>query len=135
MRFLRKYLFGNALLKLLALSISFLLWTTYTSEPFSEIGIQVPLEFIDIPPRLEISGDVPTAVHVRIRGRSALLRRLVPADLNLRLDMKDDKPGEALIHLTPDMVGSPYGANIVQISPPELHVTLVPRHEPAPASR
>ena len=135
MRYLRKYVFANGLLKLLALSISFLLWTTYTSEPFAEIGIQVPLEFTSIPSRLEISGDVPTTVHVRVRGRSALLRRLVPADLNLRLDMKDEKAGDALIRLTPELVGSPYGANVVQVSPPELHVTLVPRHDLAPNIR
>ena len=35
MRFLRKYIFANATLKLLSLGVSFLLWTTYTSEPFA----------------------------------------------------------------------------------------------------
>ena len=93
MRFLRKYIFANAGLKLLALAISFLLWATYTSEPFAEVGFQVPLEFTSMPPQLEISGDVPTSVHVRVRGRSAFLRRMVAADLNLRMDMKDSKEG------------------------------------------
>jgi hypothetical protein len=134
-RFLRKYVFANVLLKLLALSISLLLWTTYTSEPFAEIGVQVPLEFTSIPSRLEISGDVPTVVHVRVRGRSVLLRRLIPADLNLRLDMKDEKPGDVLIRLTPDMVGAPYGANVVQITPSDLHVTLVQRRDSAADSK
>ena len=60
MRFLRKYIFANAGLKLLALAISFLLWATYTSEPYAEVGFQVPLEFTTMPPQLEISGDVPT---------------------------------------------------------------------------
>src|ERR1700686_3515085 len=110
MRFLRKYVFANGLLKLLALSISFLLWTTYTSEPFAEIGLQVPLEFTSVPSQVEISGDVPTSVHVRVRGRSALLRRLVPADLNLRLDLKDGKDGTSQMRITPEMVGAPYGA-------------------------
>ena len=69
------------------------MWATYTAEPYAEVGFLVPLEFTTMPPQLEISGDVPTAVHVRVRGRSALLRRMVPADLNLRLDMKDGKQG------------------------------------------
>jgi hypothetical protein len=135
MRFLRKYVFANAPMKLLALSISFLLWTTYTSEPFAEIGLQVPLEFTSIPSQLEISGDVPTSVHVRVRGRSALLRRLIPADLNLRMDLADGKPGETLMRITPDKVGSPYGATVVQVSPSEIHVTLVPRHGLAPPAK
>jgi YbbR domain-containing protein len=131
-RFLRKYILANAALKLLALGISFLLWTTYTSEPVSEVGFQVPLEFISMPARLEISGDVPTSVHVRLRGRSALLRRMVAADLNLRVDLKNGKEGASQIRVTPDMVGTPYGATVVQVSPAAFQVTLVPHHEIAP---
>jgi hypothetical protein len=132
MRFLRKYIFANATLKLLSLGVSFLLWTTYTSEPFAEVGFQVPLEFTSMPPRLEISGDVPTSVHVRVRGRSALLRRLVAADLNLRVDLKVGKEGVSEIRITPDMVGAPYGVTVVQVSPSAFQVTLVPRRAPAP---
>jgi YbbR domain-containing protein len=132
MRFLRKYIFANATLKLLSLGVSFLLWTTYTSEPFAEVGFQVPLEFTSMPARLEISGDVPTAVHVRVRGRSALLRRVVAADLNLRVDLKNGKEGVSEIRITPDMVGAPYGATVVQVSPSAFQVTLVPRRAPAP---
>jgi hypothetical protein len=130
--FLRKYIFANAGLKLLALAISFLLWATYTAEPYAEVGFQVPLEFTTMPPQLEMSGDVPTTAHIRVRGRSALLRRMIPADLNLRLDMKDGKQGTATLQITPEMVGAPYGATVVQVAPSEIHVTLVPRHAPAP---
>jgi YbbR domain-containing protein len=132
--FLRKYIFPNAGLKLLALAISFLILATYTAEPYAEVGFQVPLEFTTMPPQLEISGDVPTAVRIRVRGRSALLRRMVPADLNLRLDMKDKKEGTATLNIRPEMVGAPFGATVVQVAPSEIHVTLVPRHDPAPPS-
>jgi len=130
--FLRRYVFANAGLKLLALAISFLLWATYTSEPFAEVGFQVPIEFTTMPSQLEISGDVPTSVHVRVRGRSALLRRMIPADLNLRIDLKDGKEGTTTLRLAPQMVGAPYGATVVQVSPSEIHVTLVPRQGAAP---
>ena len=132
MGFLRKYVFANSGLKLLAVAISFLLWTTYTSEPYAEVGFQVPLEFTTMPPQLEMAGEVPTLVHIRVRGRSALLRRMIPADLNLRLDMKGGKQGTMTINFTPEMVGAPYGATVVQVSPQEIQVTLVPRHGPAP---
>jgi YbbR domain-containing protein len=132
MRFVRKYIFANAALKFLALGISFLLWATYTSEPFAEVGFQVPLEFTSMPARLEISGDVPTSVRVRVRGRSGLLRRLVTADLNVRVDLKDWKDGPAQVRITPDMVGAPYGVTVVQVTPSAFPVTLVPRHAFAP---
>jgi len=128
MRFLRKYIFANATLKLLSLGVSFLLWTTYTSEPFAEVGFQVPLEFTSMPARLEISGDVPTSVHVRVRGRSALLRRMVAADISIRVDMRDGAEGTSQIQITPDMVRAPYGATVVHVSPSQFQVTLIPRH-------
>ena len=132
MGFLRKYVLANAGLKLLALAISFLIWATYTAEPYAEVGFMVPLEFTTMPSDLEMSGDVPTLVHIRVRGRSALLRRMIPADLNLRLDMKGGKQGTMNIKFTSEMVGAPYGATVVQVSPSEIHVTLVPRHGTAP---
>jgi hypothetical protein len=132
LRFLRKYVFANIGLKLLALAVSFLLWATYTSEPFAEVGFQLPLEFTNMPPQLEISGDIPTVAHVRVRGRSALLRRMIPADLTLRLDLKDGKEGTSSLHITPGMVGAPFGATIVEVSPAEIHVTLVSRRGPPP---
>ena len=134
MRFLRKYILANAGLKLLAFGVSFLLWTTYTSEPFAEVGFQVPLEFTSMPSQLEISGDVPTSVHVRVRGRSALLRRMVPADLNLRMDMNAAKQGTTSMPITTEKVGVPFGATVVEVSPSEIRVTLVPRHTSAPPS-
>lgn len=132
MRFLRKYILANAGLKILALGVSVLLWTTYTSEPFAEVGFQVPLEFTSIPSQLEISGDVPTSVHVRVRGRSVLLRRLTPADLSIRIDLKDGTEGDSLVRITPDMIGAPYGANVVRVSPSQFHVSLVRSNGPRP---
>ena len=129
---MRKYIFPDAGLKLLALAISFLIWATYTAEPYAEVGFQVPLEFTTMPSQLEISGDVPIVVRIRVRGRSALLRRMVPADLNLRLDMKNQKEGTTTISITPEMVGAPFGATVVQVAPEQIHVTLVPRTGPAP---
>jgi YbbR domain-containing protein len=128
LKFLRRYIFANAGLKLLALAISFLLWTTYTAEPYAEVGFLVPLEFTSMPQQLEISGDVPTAVRIRVRGRSVLLRRMIPSDLNLRLDMKEGKIGTSTVNFTPEMVSAPFGATVIQVEPSEIHVTLVPRH-------
>ena len=133
MRFLRKYIFANAGLKLLALGISFLLWATYTAEPYAEVGFQVPLEFTTMPPQLEISGDVPTAVHVRVRGRSALLRRMIPADLNSAARHARWQDREPRPSISRRKWWAPRLApRSCKFRPPEIHVTLVPRHGPAP---
>lgn len=135
MRFLREWVLNNWSMKLLALAISFLLWTTYTTEPSSEVGYLVPLEFRNVPANLEISGDVPTQVHLRVRGRSGLLRRLLPADLSIAVDLSGRPAGETLIQLTPDQVTVPYGVTVVDIIPPEIRVSLVRRHFAYPRSQ
>ena len=49
MRWLRQFVLRNAGMKLLALAISFLLWSTYTAEPFAEVGYNVPIAFVNVP--------------------------------------------------------------------------------------
>src|SRR2546423_8397655 len=132
MRFLRKYIFANAGSKVLALGISFLLWATYTSEPFAVVGFQVPLEFTTMPAHLEISGDVPTTVRVRVRGRSVLLRRLVPADLSVHVDLQDWKEGASQVRASPATVRAPFGPTLVRGSPSAFPVALLPPHSPTP---
>jgi len=62
---LRALLLNDFWLKLLALAISFSLWTAYTAEPFAQVGFNVPLEYVNVPNGLAISGvssgDVPAA--------------------------------------------------------------------------
>jgi YbbR domain-containing protein len=135
LEFFRKYILANAGLKLLALAISFTLWVTYTSEPIAEVAFQVPIEFTTMPRQLEITGDIPTSLRVRVRGRSALLRRIIATDLSLQLDMKDGRPGTTDLQITPEMVSAPFGATVVQVTPPVIHVTLVPRQSLAAPAR
>jgi YbbR domain-containing protein len=127
MPLLRNWIFNNWHLKLIALLAAFLLWSTYTSEPAAEVAFVVPIEFRNIPPNLELSGDIPVQVRLRVRGRSALLRRLSPVDLGITVDLASAKPGEMLIQLTPDMVETPYGSTVVRITPADFHLSFVPR--------
>ncbi|MGB6430146.1 MAG: CdaR family protein [Candidatus Acidiferrales bacterium] len=133
MRWLRTYIFPNWWLKLAALAISCVLWTTYTDEPISEVGFALPLEFVNIPPTLEISSDVPTTIHVRVRGRSALVRRLTTSDLSVSVDLSNAKPGDLGVHLDPQMVEVPFGATVARISPSDFQIVISPRRAPPPA--
>jgi hypothetical protein len=54
---------------------------------------------------------------------------MVVSDISLSVDMKDGKEGTSQIKITPDMVRAPYGATVVQVSPSQFQVTLVPRHQ------
>jgi YbbR domain-containing protein len=128
MHFLREWVLNNWGLKLLALGLSFLLWTTYKSEPIVEIGYDVPIAYVNIPRELEISNDVATLAHVRLRGRSGLLRRVTRTDIDVHVDLGHSRAGENKVTLDQGAVTVPYGAQVVHLTPSQIHVVLSPLH-------
>ena len=127
MNFVRRWLLYNWHLKLLAVSISFLLWATYTSEPLSEAGYIVPLVFDNVPANCDLNGDVITQVHVVLRGRAALLRHISTGDVHVTVDLTGKPPGEHPVRLTSAQVDAPLGVEKIRISPAEVRVRLEPR--------
>lgn len=111
-------------LKVLAISLATLLWLTVAGEHVVERGMRVPLEFRNIPAALEIVGDPPTSVDVRLRGSSALLSRLDPGEIVAVLDLKAARAGSRLFHIANDAVRAPYGVEVAQVVPGTLALEL-----------
>jgi hypothetical protein len=60
--------FRNLGLKVLAVILATLLWITVAGEHVVERSLRVPLEFRNVPETLEIVGNTPDTVDVRLRG-------------------------------------------------------------------
>ena len=133
-RLIRRVFLHNWGLKLIAVGISFFLWATYTAEPFAQVGYNVPVAYVNVPDGLAVGGAPPNLVRVVVRGRSGLLRRLTPADLTLDIDLATAPSGDVRIRLLPNMVGVPYGTEVVRLAPSEFHISLVPTSTPPEAS-
>lgn len=89
-------------LKVLAIALATLLWLTVAGEHVVERSLRVPLEFRNIPLQLEITGDPPDTVDVRLRGSSGVLGRLDPGEVVAVLDLSGGRPGARLFHLRND---------------------------------
>lgn len=111
-------------LKVLAIALATLLWLTVAGEHVVERSLRVPLEFRNIPTQLEIVGDPPATVDVRMRGSSALLSRLDPGEIVAVLDLTGARPGSRLFHLRNDEVRVPYGVEVAQVVPGTLAIEL-----------
>jgi YbbR domain-containing protein len=109
--------FRNLGLKVLALAIAVLLWFTTAGEHVVERIVHVPLEMQNRPERLELVGNPPDQVEVRLRGSSGLLSRLQPGDVVAILDLEAARPGSRLFHLRTDQVRSPFGVTVSQVVP------------------
>lgn len=112
--------FRNIGLKFLSICIAGLLWLGVAGERVVERALRIPLEFQNVPASLELLGDTPDSVNVRIRGSSGTLARLGAGDLAALLDLGTARPGRRLFHLTVADVSTPYGVEVLQVSPSTL---------------
>lgn len=104
-------------LKVLSICIAGLLWLVVSGERVVERVVRVPVEFQNLPAGLEIVGNPPDTVEVRVRGSSGALSRMGPGDMATVLDFRLVRPGRRIIHLTPGQVNAPYGVEVVQVGP------------------
>jgi len=107
-------------LKVLSLGLALLMWMTVAGEETVERGLRVPLEYQQFPAGLELQGDFPPTVDVRVRGTSGALSRVSPGDVVAVLDLRAARPGRRLFHLTPEQVRAPFGVEVVQVTPPSI---------------
>ena len=107
-------------LKLLSVGLAVLLWTFVSGEQTVERGVRVSLELQQFPPGLEIQGEPPSTVDVRVRGASGTLGRVSPGDIVAVLDLRAARAGRRLFHLTPEQVRVPFGVEVVQVTPPTV---------------
>jgi YbbR domain-containing protein len=111
-------------LKFVALALATLLWLSVAGEHIVERIMRVPLEFRNIPAELEVVGDPPATVDVRLRGSSGLLSRLEGSEVVAVIDLSTARPGSRLFHIRNDEVRAPYGVEVAQVVPGTLAIEL-----------
>jgi YbbR domain-containing protein len=110
-------------LKFLAVALASLLWLTVAGDQAVERGMRIPLEYRNKPPELEIVGDAPTTVDVRLSGSSTRLSRMDFGEIVAVLDLGAARPGVRIFPLRSAAIRLPYGVEVSQINPST--VTLV----------
>jgi YbbR domain-containing protein len=109
-------------MKVVSIALAALLWLVVSGEQIVERALRIPLEFTNLPSQLELVGDAPTAVDVRVRGSSGALSRIAPGDLIAVVDLRAARTGQRLFHLTGGDVRSPFGIEVVQVAPSNISI-------------
>lgn len=122
----RMWPFRHLGLKLMSVGLAVLLWLTVSGEETVERGLRVPLELQQFPSGLEIQGEAPSTVDVRVRGTSGALSRVAAGDVVAVLDLHAARPGNRLFPLTPDLVHAPFGVDVVQVVPSTVALSFEP---------
>jgi YbbR domain-containing protein len=119
-------LFGQIGLKLMSVAVAVLLWLIVAGGETVERSVRVPLELQQFPLGLELQGEAPTFVDVRMRGPSGTIGRMLPGDAAAVLNLSDAAPGRRLLQLTQDQVRVPFGVEVVQIVPATIAMVFEP---------
>ena len=90
----RGWIFNNWFLKIASLFLAGLLWAAVSNEASSEIGLEVPVEYRNIPQFMEITGDMTNTVQVRLRGSSNVIKNITARDIATTIDLNKMKAGE-----------------------------------------
>ena len=113
-------------LKFVSIALAALLWVAVSGEQTVERAMRIPLEFTNLPSQLEVVGDAPALVDVRVRGSSGALNRVAAGELVAVLDLRSARAGRRLFHLGGPDVRTPFGVDVVQLNPSTVAMTFEP---------
>lgn len=113
-------------LKFVSIALAALLWVAVAGEQTVERSLRIPLEFTNLPSQLEVVGDAPPVVDVRVRGSSGALNRIAAGELVAVLDLRSARAGQRLFHLDGEDVRTPFGVNVVQVNPSTVSMMFEP---------
>jgi len=90
----------------------------------SEVAVDVPISFHDMPGNLEISSESIPKAQIRLRGPERMIRRLQPSDIYAEIELANVKPGERTFDLTAAQIHHPRELSIVQVVPSDVHLAF-----------
>jgi len=127
MRYLKELLFNNWYLKLFSLILAAALWALIAQESTSEVFFEVPVEYQNVPRDTEVIADSAKTIEVRLRGPSTLIREISAKDISTVIDLeKMQMSGETTVNLNAQHVHTPFGVEVVRLTPSRVRVSLEP---------
>lgn len=121
---MRKFFLENLGLKLAALLLSIVLWIFVTSRGQTEISLDIPLEFANIPSGLEIVNNTAKTVSLTVKGYERIVRDIKQSDISISVDMSKAKKGENIFYLDRSDVRLPRAVTVTKIIPSSIKVLI-----------
>src|ERR1700674_4510946 len=122
--FFQRHVVHNFGLKLISLALAVGLWLAVARDPVAEVGVEVPIEFDNIPQNMEISSENIPRAQIRLRGPERIVRKLQPPDVYAEIDLHNLHPGEHTFDLTVQQIHHPVDLEVVQVVPSQVHMTF-----------
>ncbi len=113
----------NIWLKLTSLILAILMWFFVILSGRSDVTIDIPVNFINLPSKLEIV-DFPQTVSVSIEGQERMFKDLNKSNINAVIDLSDAKTGKSFFTITRDNIALPKMLTIRNIDPETVSLMI-----------
>jgi len=121
---MRKLFLENLGLKLAAVLLAVALWFFATSRGQSEISIDVPLVFRNIPSGLEMIDNNIKTISLNIKGQERLIKNIKLSDIGVYIDLSKAKKGKSIYYVTRDNIKLLHGITVLNINPSSVKVII-----------
>jgi uncharacterized protein (TIGR00159 family) len=124
----RGWLFAHGRLKLAALGLAGLIWSVALFDSGSTVRvIEVPVEFQNVPPGLDVVAASPTALTIQLRGRTWLMNSNQVNGLIARIDLRGSGEGGRSVTVSSRALELPPGINMIRVTPEAIQLRLARR--------
>jgi YbbR domain-containing protein len=113
-------------LKLLSLLLALALWFAVSGEERTETSLHMALEFVNLPAKMVITGEIPAELQVRVIGPRSIVNKLFQTRLTQTIDLANYKSGPHTFYLGPNSFSFPRGVVVTRIQPNPLTLNLSP---------
>lgn len=113
----------NIWLKLSSFVFAIILWFFVILSGRTEISMEAPVSFVDLPAGLEIM-DSPKTVNVVIEGQERLLRSLRQNEISAKINLSNTRSGKVFVTITKDDIIIPKMLTINSIDPETISLKI-----------
>jgi YbbR domain-containing protein len=119
---MKKFFTENTELKLITLVLSLILWFFVTLKGQSEVIMELPVEYKNVPKGVEITKTSAKFISVSIKGQERIVKNLLPKDINIFVDLSKVKQGETMFYFTKDNIKLPQSLTLTKFNPSNIIV-------------
>ena len=115
---MRKIFFSKPGIKIFSVLLAVSLWIFVTYKGQTEMAIETPISFKNIPRGMELLRQSAKTVTLNLRGHERLLKSLRPIDISVVVDLSKAKKGETTYYLDKKSIIIPGTAEILRWTHP-----------------
>jgi len=122
---LRHAITHNFSLKLLSLVLAAGLWFVLAHDPVTEVAIEVPIIFRNVPDNLGMNYERIPRAQILLRGPQRAVRRLQPTDVQAEVDLTGGRPGDRTFSSSSVKVHTPHDLQVLTVGPEKFQITFM----------